>query len=186
MDRIPYQKGDIFAVVGVGTIGLLFVQLLRLAGLVAVAIDFDNDRLDKAESMGAKHVINPKENNLIARIKEISSIGLDSTILTVTNKSTFADALSYIRLGGQINIFGMGIKNDPIPVDFNKIYKGELTIRSTYSATPDTLVRSFDLIMKKKKIDVKPLISKVLPLSDFKKGLDLMMDRKFYKALYKL
>ncbi|MES0342160.1 MAG: hypothetical protein ABUK08_07590, partial [Candidatus Humimicrobiaceae bacterium] len=74
----------------------------------------------------------------------------------------------------------------PIPVDFNRVYKGELTIRSTYSATPDTLARSYDLIIKDRKIDVSALLSEVFHLSDFKKGLDLMLDRKIYKAFYKL
>ena len=80
----------------------------------------------------------------------------------------------------------MGLDQEPIPVDFNRIYKGELTIRSTYSATPDTLSRAFDLIVKDKKIDVSGLISDVLPLSEFKKGLQLMLDRKIYKAFYRL
>jgi threonine dehydrogenase-like Zn-dependent dehydrogenase len=80
----------------------------------------------------------------------------------------------------------MGLNTGPIPVDFNRIYKGELTIRSTYSATPDTLSRSYDLIIRDRKVDVSQLISEVLPLSEFKKGLDLMLDRKIYKAFYKL
>ncbi len=32
-----------------------------------------------------------------------------------------ADVISYIRPG--TDIFGMGLNTDPIPVDFNKIYK---------------------------------------------------------------
>jgi threonine dehydrogenase-like Zn-dependent dehydrogenase len=104
----------------------------------------------------------------------------------VTNRFTVADALAYIRAGGEINIFGMGLDQEPIPVDFNRIYKSEVTIRSTYSATPDTLSRAFDLIVIDGKIDVSGLISEVLPLWDFKKGLDLMLDRKIYKAFYRM
>jgi threonine dehydrogenase-like Zn-dependent dehydrogenase len=91
-----------------------------------------------------------------------------------------------MRAGGDINIFGMGLDQEPIPVDFNRIYKSELTLRSSYSATPDTLSRAFDLIVKEGKIDVSGLVSEVFPLSDFKKGLDLMLEKKIYKALYKL
>ncbi len=186
MDRIPYMEGDIFSVVGAGAIGILFVMLIKLAGLKAVVIDLDGQRLDMAKEFGADHIINPSKADLHAEINKITSIGIDSAILTITNKFTVADALSYIRPGGQINIFGMGLNIDPIPVDFNKIYKGELTVRSTYSATPDTLARSYDLIIKNREVDVSQLLSDVLPLSEFKKGLDLMLDRKIYKAFYKL
>ena len=186
MDRIPYIEGDVFSIVGAGAIGILFLKLIKLAGLKAVVIDMDGQRLEMAREFGADHVINPSETDLLEEIKKITPIGIDAAVLTVTNKFTVTDALSYIRAGGQINIFGMGLDTKPIPVDFNRVYKGELTIRSTYSATPDTLERSYDLIIKDKKVDVSKLLSDVLPLSEFKKGLDLMLDRKIYKAFYKL
>ena len=186
MDRIPYIEGDVFSIVGAGAIGILFLKLIKLAGLKAVVIDMDGQRLEMAREFGADHVINPSETDLLTEIKKITPIGIDSAVLTVTNKFTVTDALSYIRAGGQINIFGMGLDTKPIPVDFNRVYKGELTIRSTYSATPDTVARSYDLIIKDRKIDVSALLSEVFHLSDFKKGLDLMLDRKIYKAFYKL
>jgi len=186
MDRIPYIEGDIFSIVGAGAIGILFLKLIKLAGLKAIVIDMDGQRLEMAREFGADHVIDPSEADLLAEIKKITPIGVDSAVLTVTNKHTVTDAISYIRPGGQINIFGMGLDLEPIPVDFNRIYKSELTIRSTYSATPDTLARSYDLIIRDRKIDVGPLISEVIALSDFKKGLDLMLERKIYKAFFKL
>jgi len=186
MGRIPYIKGDFFSIVGAGAIGILFLKLIKLAALKAVVIDMDGQRLKMAREFGADYVINPLEADLLAEIKKITPIGVDSAVLTVTNKHTVTDAISYIRPGGQINIFGMGLDIEPIPVDFNRIYKSELTIKSTYSATPDTLVRSYDLIIRDRKIDVGPLISKVLALSDFKKGLGLMLERKIYKAFFKL
>jgi L-iditol 2-dehydrogenase len=186
MDRLNYLKGDIVSIVGAGAIGILFVKLARLAGLDVAVIDLDDKRLELAEQFGAHHTINPAVEDLQAKIKGISSIGVDSAILTVTNKHTVADALAYIRAGGEINVFGMGLDPEPIPVDFNRIYKSEITIRSTYSATPDTLSRAFDLIVKDRKIDVSGLVSEVLPLSGFKKGLDLMLERKIYKAFYSI
>lgn len=186
MDRMSVKEGDIISIVGAGAIGILFVLLARLADLDAVVIDLDSERLKLARQFGARHAINPADEDLQAKIREITPIGIDSAILTVTNIYTVADALAYIRAGGEINIFGMGLGQEPIPVDFNRIYKSELTIRSTYSATPDTLSRAFDLIIKDKKIDVSGLVSGVLPLADFKQGLDLMLDRKIYKAFYRL
>ena len=151
MDRMQYREGDIVSVVGAGAIGILFVKLAKLAGLDVIVIDLDSERLGSAKDLGADYTINPSETDLQKDIKKITPIGIDSAILTVTNKYTVSDALEYIRAGGEINIFGMGLDQEPIPVDFNRIYKGELTIRSTYSATPDTLSRAFDLIVRDKK-----------------------------------
>ncbi len=186
MDRIPYMEGDVLSIVGAGAIGMLFLELTKLAGLKSVVIDVDNQRLEMAGELGADYIINPSEDDLIAEIKRITPIGIDSAVLTVTNKFTVTDALSYMRPGGQINIFGMGLNTEPIPVDFNRIYKSELTIRSSYSTTPDTVARSYNLIIRDRKVDVSRLLSEVLPLVEFKKGLDLMLDRKIYKAFYKI
>jgi len=185
MDRMQYIEGDVFTIVGAGVIGILFLKLMKPEGLNIAVIDTDRERLKAAEEFGADHVIDPSSENIAESIKKISPIGADGAVLTVTNRQTVNDALAYVRAGGEINIFGMGLGQKPIPVDFNRIYKGELTIRSTYSATPGTLSAAYDLIIKEKKIDVSGLVSEALPMAEFKKGLDLMLGRKIYKAFYK-
>jgi len=186
MDRMEYLEGDTFSIVGAGTMGILFLKFMKLEGLETIVIDTDDARLEMAKGFGACHIINPSRQDIQKEIKKITPIGIDSAVLTVTNKYTVADALAYLRLGGQVNIFGMGLNQEPILIDFNKIYKNELTMRSTYSATPETLSRAYGLIVKEKKIDVSGLISEVISLSDFKRGLDLMLERKIYKAFFKL
>lgn len=185
MDRIERLENDIFSVVGAGAIGVLFIQLIKLEKLKVVAIDMDQNRLELAKKIGADFIINPSDSKLFEEIKKISSIGIDSAILTVTNRNTLNDAISYIRMGGNINIFGMAEKESIIPIDFGKVYKNEITVKSSYSSTPHTLTRAYEMIISGK-IDVTPLISEILPLKDFKNGLDLMLSRKIYKAFYKL
>ncbi|UCB47141.1 MAG: alcohol dehydrogenase catalytic domain-containing protein [Spirochaetota bacterium] len=183
MDSISCLEGDIVSVVGAGVIGILFVKLIKLSKLRALVIDLDDDRLSMAKKLGADYTFNPKKEFASEKIRDISPIGLDAAILTVTNPQTLSDALSYIRPGGQIVIFGMGIENKPISVDFNRIYKNELIIKSSYSQTPEYVARAYGIIVNRQ-IDVTPLISDAMPLADFKKGLDLMLDRKIYKAIY--
>jgi len=185
MERIKYSKGDVSSVVGAGAMGILFVQLIRLFSCKAAAIDLDDKRLSLAKELGAYYVVNPSASNILSSIREITKTGIDIAILTVTNKHTLNDALSYIRDGGCINIFGVSDKDSYIAIDFEKLYKKEMTIRSTYSATPETLKKAHDIIVNKK-INVSPLVSEVMNLSSFKTGLDLMLGRKLYKAIFKL
>jgi len=187
MDRIERLAEDIFSITGAGTIGILFLLLIKLEDLKVVVIDIDKKRLELVEKLGANLIVNPSETSIGRILKEKIlpyTEGIDAAILTVTNQYTISDALSYIRPGGSINIFGMSEKNSIIPVDFNIVYKNEITIKSTYSATPDTLKKAYNLIVSGK-IDVTPLISDVLVLSDFKKGLDMMISKRIYKAIFK-
>jgi len=201
MDRIDKLPSDVLSITGAGAMGILFLQLIKLEGLKAVVIDIDNSRLELAKRLGADLIVNPSDisfknshdssnertnkNLLSDKIRKIFPLGIDVAILTVTNEYTINDAMSYIRLGGSINIFGMSEKNSIIPLNFSKVYKNELTLKSTYSATPNTLARAYELITRGK-VDVSPLISEVFALSEFKKGLDMMLSRKIYKAFFKL
>lgn len=185
VDRVTFRKDDVFSVVGTGIIGMLFIQLIKLSGGRVVAIDLDNDRLSMARFLGAEYTINPSNQNVVQEIKDITDIGVDIAILTVTNKYTLGEALKYLRDGGTVNIFGASGKESKFEVDFERVFKREMSIISSYSATPETLKRAYDIITGKK-INLSPLISEVIPLSDFKKGLDQVIQRKIYKAVFKL
>lgn len=185
VDRVTFRKDDVFSVVGTGIIGMLFIQLIKLSGGRVVAIDLDNDRLSMARFLGAEYTINPSNQNVVQEIKDITDIGVDIAILTVTNKYTLGEALKYLRDGGTVNIFGASGKESKFEVDFERVFKREMSIISSYSATPETLKRAYDIITGKK-INLSPLISEVMPLSDFKKGLDQVIQRKIYKAVFKL
>ncbi len=185
MDKIKILDNDIFAVVGTGTIGMLFIQLINLSGGRVVAIDPDENRLSLAGKLGAEHTINPLKYNIHDEIRNITPEGIDTAVLSVTKKDTLGEALLYIRDGGTIIIFGASGRESKIEVDFENIYKRELLITSSYSATPETLKRAYNIIIKKE-IRLSPLIPEVMPLSDFKKGLDLMLQKKIYKAIFKI
>ncbi|MDD5621604.1 MAG: alcohol dehydrogenase catalytic domain-containing protein [Actinomycetota bacterium] len=185
MDRIAFRKNDIFSVVGTGVIGMLFIQLIKSSGGIVAAIDLNDERLSLARTLGADYIINPSNEIVTGEIKKITAEGIDVAILTVTNKNTLGDALSYLRDGGTVSIFGASGKESRFEVDLENVYKRELTIMSSYSATPESLKRAFDIITGEK-LKISPLLSEVLPLSDFKKGLDLMMRKKIYKAVFKL
>lgn len=185
MERIEYRKGDYFVVVGTGAMGLIFIQLIKLGGANVIAIDLDTKRLKLAKELGADYVLNPKSSDIVKDIKKITEIGVDHTILTVTNEITLKSAVKYSRDGGVINIFGVAKKEQTIPLDFESIYRRELVIKSHYSATPETLKKAYEIVINKK-IKVSPLISKILNLNNFKKGLDLMLGRKAYKVIFEL
>jgi L-iditol 2-dehydrogenase len=188
IDKIKILKDDIIAVAGAGVIGILFIQLINLYGGKVIAIEPDEERRLLAKSLGAEYTINPikiKNNNVQDEIRSIAPEGTDAAVLTVTNKDTMGAALFYIRDGGTVIIFGAAGKESVMEVDFKNIYRRELTIASSYSSTPETLKSAYSMIIKKE-IKLSPLISEVLPLSDFKKGLDMVLQKKIYKAIFKL
>ncbi|HMG33728.1 MAG TPA: bi-domain-containing oxidoreductase [Blastocatellia bacterium] len=80
--------GDVVAVIGLGLVGQLIAQLVRLQGGVVVAVDLKQDRVDKALELGADHGFAGDE----AVVERVASItggrGVDCAIVAAASKSS--------------------------------------------------------------------------------------------------
>lgn len=80
------QLGDIVAVIGLGLLGQLLVQMLKSNGCIVVATDLDESKLSLAAKLGADHAIPMGQFEDVCN--SISkSHGVDSVILTASTKS---------------------------------------------------------------------------------------------------
>ncbi len=72
------KAGDKAAVFGTGPIGLLVIEALRAAGASEIyAVELSEERAAKALELGASAVINPQNEDPIARIHELTNGGVD-------------------------------------------------------------------------------------------------------------
>ncbi|MER2106094.1 MAG: 2,3-butanediol dehydrogenase [Solibacillus sp.] len=72
------KAGDKAVVFGVGPIGLLVIEALKVAGASEIyAVELSKERGAKALELGAKAVINPAEEDAVARIQELTNGGAD-------------------------------------------------------------------------------------------------------------
>ncbi|CVK34400.1 zinc-dependent alcohol dehydrogenase [Methanoculleus bourgensis] len=78
--------GESVAVIGLGLIGLLVVQVLKAAGCRVIGIDIDQEKLSLATSLGADVVSN--YDGLSGRMKAFSPFGADAVIITAATRSS--------------------------------------------------------------------------------------------------
>ncbi|MFJ7951756.1 2,3-butanediol dehydrogenase [Lysinibacillus sp. NPDC096418] len=72
------KAGDKAAVFGTGPIGLLVIEALRAAGASEIyAVELSEERAAKAIELGATAVINPKDEDAVARLHELTNGGVD-------------------------------------------------------------------------------------------------------------
>ena len=72
--RSGLQEGDLAIVIGVGGIGTYMVQHAKVAGATVMAIDIDDQKLENAQKMGAKYVINSHglaERDIRTKIRDL-------------------------------------------------------------------------------------------------------------------
>lgn len=82
--------GDTVAVFGLGTIGILTVQWLRLTGVKKIiGIDIDSNKISEAKKYGVTDTINSLEESLEKRIFELTdNLGVDIAIECAGSKIT--------------------------------------------------------------------------------------------------
>lgn len=165
LDRVPIHAGDTVLVVGVGAIGMLFVPLIRDAKAAAIAVDLKPERLDMARQWGAREALMATRDDIAAKVRAGSGgRGADTVILTTTNAATLKLALDSVRDGGTIIPFGVK-PGGPIPFDFWQIYRREISLVTSYSATPAGLAAAMKLLSGPG-YELEKTISKVVPLDD--------------------
>jgi L-iditol 2-dehydrogenase len=171
--RIPVRLNDTAVVVGAGMIGLLVVQVLRLAGCGrVVAVDLDDEKLSLASRLGADAVLNPKCGDVVAEIKALTQgAGADIACEAVGIAPTLGTAIAGLRKGGSLALVG----NLSAAVDFplQAVVTRELSLYGSCASSGE-YPACLDLIAARK-VDVHSLISVVAPLSQ---GAD------WFKRLY--
>ena len=126
--------GETVAVIGVGLVGVLAIQVLRAAGCRVVAIDLSRERAAKALSLGAQLGLCTGDPGLESAIASFSRYGVDAALITAATKS--ADPLELaaklLRDRGRISVIGdvgMGVSRA-------NMYSKEITLAMSRSYGP--------------------------------------------------
>ncbi|MBI5373890.1 MAG: bi-domain-containing oxidoreductase [Candidatus Schekmanbacteria bacterium] len=125
--------GEIFAVIGLGLIGQITVQLLKANGCRVLGVDVDPEKLALAEKLGADMTCSADE--LVEAAKSFSSgYGVDAVIITASTLSNqpIVDAGEITRLRGRVVVVGMVGMDIPR----NIYYKKELDVRLSMAYGP--------------------------------------------------
>ncbi|WP_262689607.1 NADPH:quinone oxidoreductase family protein [Kordiimonas aestuarii] len=114
--RANIQKGEILLVLGAaGGVGLATVELGKAMGAVVIAAASSDEKLEVCKKAGADHVINYSNEDVKARVKEITEgKGVDVIYDPVGGDYTEA-ALRTMAPGGRLLVIGFAAGDIPKP-----------------------------------------------------------------------
>ena len=177
--RAGVRAGDTAVVVGLGSIGCLFVQLLRRAGARVVGSDPVRQRAELAARLGAEAFDHPPD--AAARVRELSDgRGADLVMITAGGASVLPWATDLARDGGAAHVFGGGVGTAALSLE--SLYHRELTVTATYSSSPADLAEAHGLVVGEAVV-TEPLLTHRVPLGDVMRGVELMRRREALKVL---
>jgi len=168
----PIEVNDVVAVIGAGQIGLLAMQgaLVKGAGTVVV-LDVREERLEFARTLGAHVTINTAKGDVVKALgRAIGRPTVDATLEAVGLEATVKLGIDITKLGGNLTLIGN--VTPLIQVNLQDIVSHELTIRGS-CAIAGEYPSCLNLIAQKR-FQVKPLISRIVPLEEGQASFDAL------------
>jgi hypothetical protein len=187
--------GETVAVIGLGLVGLLTVQLAKASGCRVVGMDPNPERCRLAEQLGCDATVTDNSKFAIRNSQLTSGHGADAVLITASTKSNDPVALAGEVARDRGVVVAVGSVGMEIP---RKIYyEKELTFRVSRSYGPGrydmnyeekghdypigyvrwTEQRNMDAfvsLLAEGKINVKPLVTHRFPINEATKAYDLI------------
>lgn len=168
LKKVNIRPGDSAVIIGAGPIGLMIAMLLDASGASRVyVLETSAYRIDFAKRLNPEwRVINPISENADEIIMQETGIGADF-VFDVTGSQSVS-AIQKVRKGGTVVLFGVNWKARA-ELTQAQITTKEISVLGTWlaNATFEDAVR----IVEEKAIDLEKLITDIMPLDDFDKGL---------------
>jgi L-iditol 2-dehydrogenase len=182
LDRVSLQNGDTALIIGAGAVGILFLPLLNDAGVKSIVLDMRTERLELAIQWGAVDgcVVGNGDIAEVAK-RHSKGRGVDLVILSVVNKATLDSAQQSIRNGGTILLFGSKPANN-FAIDWWEIWRREISLITSYSATPELMPRAMALLAKPN-YAFETLVSHSFTLNQAQQAFDLAHEGKASKIV---
>jgi L-iditol 2-dehydrogenase len=178
IEETNIAEGDTVVVIGLGPIGLMFVQMLKSMGAKVIAAGKRPNQLALASRMGADHVVDSTHSNVVEQVRKITDgqRGADVVIEAVGLRETWQQAMGMVRRGGTINLFGGCPSGTHIPLDSTLIHYSEITIKATFHHTPRHIREALD-ILRRGQVKASTLITGEENLTSLGNVLERLLNR---------
>jgi S-(hydroxymethyl)glutathione dehydrogenase/alcohol dehydrogenase len=130
----PVGFGSTVVVVGCGGVGLSVLQAAVLRGASRiVAVDLDDRKLDSARVFGATETLNPRRDDAVARIREMTAgRGADHSFEAAGNPAAMRLVMEATRPGGDVVLLGKVPVDDDVAFRWGSISGEKRITRSSY------------------------------------------------------
>jgi L-iditol 2-dehydrogenase len=174
------QVGDRVLILGSGSIGLTFLQLVRRMGAGWVGITGHREkRLNLAQELGADQVIEMPQTDIVSLFRN----SIDLVIVANSSVNALEEGLKVTRAGGSILLFSGYLPETTLTIDLNDIHYRELHIHSSIDCTIRDFQNAVDLLPL---LQMEKLITCTYSLDEADKAFMLTRDPDCVKVMLEL
>lgn len=172
--KMNIKPDDRSVIVGTGSIGIMFAQVLKAYGVRNILAFETNDwRAEKARCVTQVEVLHPKEDakdNAEAYRIKTGFMGADKVFVIAKDLRAMELGIAMANPGGTVMLFASPAKDEYLKFYVSEAFFKELTIKLSYSANHlDT--REALALIEKKQVDSDSLITHRFSLENLSEGI---------------
>src|SRR5690606_26380365 len=177
-ERAHLAPGETVVILGPGARGVILAQLARAAGaknVIITGVTRDTSlRFRMAEELADAITVNVDEEDVRDVVDRVTGgIGADVVVENAGVASAINEAIDVARPGGRVIISGGGIRGGvTASFDTRPMIVKELTLLGEISQTWTSWRTAISLVASGR-VNLDPLVSKVLPLQEWEAGYNL-------------
>jgi S-(hydroxymethyl)glutathione dehydrogenase/alcohol dehydrogenase len=178
MHATGIRPADTVAIIGCGGVGMAVVQAARLAGARRIiAIDIHAEKLKRALTFGATHILTSNANTLEALLA-ICPGGVTHSFEAVGHPKTAELAISALAPGGTATLLGLMPAGSRIEIDPKALIEGDRKIQGAYMGANKFLadVVTFTDDYANGRIDLDQMVTSEVTLDTINEGFEKMRD----------
>lgn len=157
-------------VIGQGPIGFSCSMLLNYKKSKVIAIDISDNQLHMSQKYANAYIINSKKQNPVDAVKElVGPKGLDYVIDTVFTNWSIGFNLEVLNKGSKM--IAVGVPYGDITFNARRMLCREVAMETRYLYTDENFAYAVDIVVNRK-IDFRPMIAKVFPLTKVKEAFE--------------
>jgi alcohol dehydrogenase len=157
---------------GIGTVAILMAKAIGCTVITTVG---DDEKAEKARALGADHVINYNTQRFATITRKLTGKKGVDVVFEHVGASTWNDSLLCLKRGGRLVTCG---STSGVSVEMNlmQLFQQQFRLIGSFGAPMSAIRRG----LSKMADGMRPVIDTVVPLEQFRTGLDRLETRKVF------
>jgi alcohol dehydrogenase len=173
VSRAKVQAGEhVLIWGGVGGLGTMAIQICRMFGANPIPVVGSAQKVAKAEQLGAVNVIDRSSQDVLAEVKAITGKAGVDIVFEHSGQETWPTSVAALRWGGRVVVCGASTGFEAV-TDLRFLWNKQQNLLGSHLSNKAELSAALRAVEAGA---IKPVIDRVLPLSDVASGQQLMED----------
>lgn len=178
--RADLRVGEDVLIIAAGSgIGVLGIQIAKLAGARVIATAGSEEKLQHALELGADFAVNHREDGWAKTARGFTGGRGVDVVFEHVGEATWAGSLQALARGGRLVTCG-GHSGFEVGINLWHLFVKEQTLIGSFAGTKQDFL---DIMALADKSDMRQVVQEIVPLNDIPRAQQMLRDRQVFGKL---